>query len=69
MYAKKGYIHYHDFISVEDGTLHPTKVPWLKHIARTSFTLDGAPNPPYEHNVSPGVDYLFPINDTTPYNP
>ncbi len=72
MYAEKGYVHYHEFIRVEDGTFHPTKVCWLKHIARTSFTLDGgpgAPNPPYEHYVTPGVDNLFPINGTMPYNP
>lgn len=72
MYAEKGYVHYHEFINVENGSLHPTKVSWLKHTARTSFTLDGgpgAPNPPYEHTVLPGVDYLFPVNGTTPYNP
>lgn len=71
-YAKKGYVHYHELVKVSDGTLHPNKVVWLKHIARTSFTLDGgpgAPNPPYEHEVSPGVDYLFPVNGLTPYNP
>lgn len=72
MYAEKGYVHYHEFISVEDGSLHPTKVPWLKHTARTSFTLDGgpgAPNPPYEHYVTPGVDYYFPRNGMEPYEP
>jgi selenium-binding protein 1 len=71
-YAEMGYVHYHELVRVSDGKLHPTKVPWLKHTARTSFTLDGgpgAPNPPYEHSVTPGVDYLFPINGTMPYNP
>lgn len=71
-YAKRGYVHYHEFVKVSDGTLHPSKVAWLKHIARTSFTLDGgpgAPNPPYEHEVKPGVDYLFPVNGLIPYNP
>jgi len=72
MYASRGYVHYHELRAVNGGALHPTKVVWLKHIARTSFTLDGgpgAPNPPYEHMVTPGVDYLFPVNGTTPYNP
>ncbi len=71
-YAKHGYVHYHEFIKVSDGTLHPSKVAWLKHTARTSFTLDGgpgAPNPSYEHEVKPGVDYLFPVNGLMPYNP
>ncbi len=71
-YASKGYVHYHEFISVEDGSLHQTMVPWLKHTAVTSFTLDGgpmAPNPPYEHKVTPGVDYAFPNNYTNPYAP
>ena len=71
-YASKGYVHYHEFVSVVDGSLHPTLVPWLKHIAVTRFTLDGgpgAPNPPYEHEVSPGIDWMFPNNYTNPYDP
>jgi len=71
-YASRGYVHYHELIKVSDGSLHPDKVVWLKHIATTSFTLDGgpgAPNPPYEHEVTPGVDYLFPVNGLTPYPP
>jgi hypothetical protein len=72
MYARRGYIHYHELVKVSDGSLHPNKVVWLKHTARTSFTLDGgpgAPNPPYEHQVTPGVDYLFPVNGLEPYDP
>jgi len=72
MYADRGYVHYHEFVTVTNGTLHPDKVAWLKHTARTSFTLDGgpgAPNPPYQHEVTPGVDYLFPVNGLMPYNP
>ena len=71
-YYARGYVHYHEFISVDDGELHPTKVIWLKHTAVTSFTLDGgpgAPNPPYEHMVSPGVDFEFPNNSSAPYLP
>lgn len=71
-YADDGFVHYHELVRVSDGQLHPSKVVWLKHIAQTSFTLDGgpgAPNPPYEHAVSPGVDPLFPPNGMTPYSP
>lgn len=39
-YAARGYVHYHELVSVEDGALHPTHVVWLKHTARTSFNLD-----------------------------
>lgn len=72
MYASRGYVHYHELVKVSNGSLHPNKVVWLKHTARTSFTLDGgpgAPNPPYAHYVTPGVDYLFPVNGLNPYNP
>lgn len=68
-YASRGYIHYHELISVADGSLHPTKVVWLKHTARTSFTLDGGPHPELSHEVSPGVDLEFIPNGMTPYNP
>jgi selenium-binding protein 1 len=71
-YASRGYVHYHELVTVADGTPHPTKVIWLKHTARTSFTLDGgpgAPNPPYEHEVTPGVDHAFPNNYFVPYAP
>jgi hypothetical protein len=71
-YASRGFVHYHEFVKVSDGTEHPTKVIWLKHTARTSFTLDGGPgqpDPPYEHQVTPGVDYAFPNNYATPYDP
>ena len=63
-------MHYHEFVSVDEGEFHPTKVIWFKHTAVTSFTLDGgpgAPNPPYEHSVSPGVDFEFPNNSSVPY--
>lgn len=68
-YATRGYIHYHELVSVEDGTLHPTKVVWLRHIARTSFTLDGGPHPELSHEVTPGIDTEFIPNWATPYNP
>lgn len=68
-YASQGYVHYHELVSVADGSLHPTKVVWLKHTARTSFTLDGGPHPELSHEVTPGVDFEFIPNGMTPYNP
>lgn len=66
-YAERGYVHYHELISVVDGSLHPDKVVWLKHTARTSFNFDGGPHPELAHDVSPGVDYNFILNGTMPY--
>ena len=73
-YYARGYVHYHEFVSVVDGSEHPEKVVWLKHTAVTSFTLDGGPlgqggDPPYIHDVTPGVDFEFPNNSFMPYNP
>jgi selenium-binding protein 1 len=68
-YAGRGYIHYHELVNVNDGTLHPTKVVWLKHIARTTFMLDGGPHPELAHEVTPGVDYEFIPNGMDPYSP
>lgn len=69
-YKSRGFVHRHEFISVATGEYHPEKVVWLKHTAVTRFTLDGgpgAPNPPYEHEVTPGVDLAFPNNGFMPY--
>ncbi len=66
-YASRGYIHYHELLKVSDGTLHPEKVVWLKHTARTHFTLDGGPHPEVSHEVTPGVDLEFVPNGTIPY--
>lgn len=68
-YAARGYVHYHELVKVSAGTLHPTKVLWLKHIARTSFNLDGGPHPELSHEVTPGVDYEFIPNGFMPYAP
>jgi hypothetical protein len=68
-YASRGYVHYHELIKVSDGTLHPSKVVWLKHTARTSFDLDGGPHPELAHYVTPGVDYLFIPSGSMPYTP
>jgi hypothetical protein len=69
LYASRGYVHYHELERVFDGTLHPNKVLWLKHVARKHFTLDGGPAPQFAHDVSPGVDYEFVPNGSTPYLP
>jgi selenium-binding protein 1 len=70
-YASRGYVHRHEFVSVlSPDDFHPSKVVWLKHTAVSSFTLDGgpgAPNPPYEHYATPGVDLEFPNNGFVPY--
>jgi selenium-binding protein 1 len=68
-YASRGFMHYHELVSVSDGTLHPTKVAWLRHIARTTFTLDGGPAPQFAHEVSPGIDFEFIPNGLIPYEP
>lgn len=69
-YAKRGFVHYHELVEVSDGSLHPHKVVWLKHIARTTFTLDGGPmdpNPGFE--MTPGVAYNFMPNWQMLYDP
>ncbi len=68
-YASRGYVHYHELRAVSDGSYHPTKIVWLKHTARTSFTLDGGPHPELSHYVTPGVDYEFIPNGMVPYRP
>lgn len=68
-YASRGYVHYHELITVDDGALHPNKVLWLRHTARTDFTLDGGPAPQFSHEVAPGVDLEFIPNGLTPYSP
>jgi selenium-binding protein 1 len=68
-YASKGYVHYHELVKVDGGTLHPEKVVWLKHTARTSFTLDGGPRPDLAHEVKPGIDFEFIPNGSVPYEP
>jgi selenium-binding protein 1 len=68
-YAARGYVHYHELVSVSGGTKHPTKVVWLRHTARTSFTLDGGPHPEYAHEITPGFDYDFIPNGFMPYIP
>jgi selenium-binding protein 1 len=68
-YASRGYVHYHELRAVSDGAHHPTKVVWLKHTARTSFTLGGGPAPQFAHEVTPGVDYEFIPTGSMPYSP
>ena len=66
-YAARGYVHYHELLRVSDGAEHPTKVVWLRHTARTSFTLNGGPHPEFYHEVTPGVDYDFIPLGSMPY--
>ena len=79
-YVRRGYIHYHELVRVSDGTLHPTKVVWLKHTVVTNFTLDGGPHPELSHEVTDGiadydvapapkVDREFIPNGYMPYSP
>jgi selenium-binding protein 1 len=69
-YAEKGYVHYHELVRVDDGSLHPDKVVWFRHIARTSFTLDGGPHPPDPGiEITPGVAFNFLPNWSQPYSP
>ncbi len=69
MYKEMGYVHYHELVSVTDGSQHPDKVVWLKHIAVTSFTLDGGPAPMFAHSVVPGLDLSFVPIGEMPYMP
>ena len=66
-YAARGYVHYHELVSVSDGTFHPDKVVWLRHTARTSFSLDRGPHSEFYHEVTPGVDYDFIPLGSMPY--
>lgn len=68
-YAQRGYIHYHELVSTSDGSLHPSKVVWLKHTAVDHFTLDGGPHPEFSHVVSPGIDLEFIPNGMNSYLP
>ena len=69
-YADLGYVHYHEMLSVVDGSEHPTKVVWLRHTARTTFTFDGGPHPEFGSRlVTPGVDFAFLPNGMMPYMP
>lgn len=69
-YAARGYVRYHEFVLTSDKTTrHPTLVAWFKHIARTSFTLDGGPAPQLAHEVTPGIGYESIPNYATPYVP
>jgi hypothetical protein len=83
-YAASGYQHYHELVSVEDGSLHPQKVVWLRHTpaytvdsALANFTLDGGPHPELAYEVDlanplivfNSVDRQFIPNYFIPYNP
>ncbi len=66
IYASRGYVHYHEMVSADTGDLHPSKVVFLKHTARTSFTFD---HMGHNYEVTPGIDLMFPNNYMMPYTP
>lgn len=68
-YYNKGFVHYHELVSVKDGSNHPSKVIWLRHAATMHFDLDGGPHPELGHHVMPGLDYIFIPNWKMPYDP
>ncbi len=68
-YASQGFVHYHELASAEDGSLHPDKVVWLRHIAVSSFTLDGGPHPELAYEATPGLNLNFIPNGMMPYVP
>ena len=68
-YKDHGFSHYHEFVTVDDRTPHPSKVAWFKHIAVDDFTLDGGPKPWLAHTVAPGVDPDFMPNGKFAYPP
>ena len=68
-YHELGYVHYHELVTVEGRTRHPTKIMWTKHTAVGSFTFDGGPMPWHAHPVTPGVDFDFMHNHHFPYPP
>ncbi len=68
-FYNKGFVHYHELVAVDDGSLHPAKVVWLRHAATSWFTLDGGPHPEDAHMVFPGVDFEFIPNWMMPYDP
>jgi len=68
-YAARGFVHYHEMLSVLDRSEHLTKVVWLKHTAVTSFYFDGGPHAELDHDVTPGVDFDFIPNGFDTYAP
>jgi methanethiol oxidase len=68
MYESLGFSHYHELMNMK-MQLHPSKVMFLKHVAVTSFTLDGGSKPWQAHAVTPGVDRAFQPNLKYPYPP
>ena len=66
-YYNKGFVHYHELISMKTGLQHASKVLWLSHAGVTHFNLDSGPHPELAHSVTQGVDYKFIPNGQTPY--
>ena len=68
-YADRGYVHYHELIAVSGGAPHDSKVIWLKHTARTTFTLDSGPADGRDIPMTPGVAFNFLPNWEGEYTP
>ena len=66
-YQSRGFVHYHELVSVDDGQEHPSKVLWLRHFGATNFYFDGGPHPELAHDVSRGIDRDFIPNWSMPY--
>lgn len=56
-YKARGYVHQHYLVD-ETGAPVPGMTAYLKHTARTTFTLTHG----FVHSVTPGIDYEFPPN-------
>lgn len=76
-YAARGFVHYHELVSVSTGEHHPRKVVWLRHKPVKEFTLDGGPHAELSHAVDfdnplivyDGYHYQFIPNYFIPYAP
>ena len=66
-YYRKGYSRFHQLISIETGTPHPSKGLWFSHTSVGYFNLDGGPEPESGHQVRPGIDYELGPNWNVPY--
>lgn len=66
-YRALGFSHYHELVTVEGRTPHPSKVMWFQHIAQGSFTVDGGFKPWMRNEVTAGLVPDFMPNAHVPY--
>lgn len=56
---RQGYVHFHELVDA-NKVEYEGKVVYLKHIAIREFYFDGGPMAPLSnHQVYPGIDYMF----------